>query len=97
MKINEYKFFGIKEARDWRRVICKASADNQPPVIDPRSIFREQSLSGRKQTSSEDTPLTSVRVTGQNKVNVEILDILRIIFGMMIEQNFVSLQRAKLF
>ena len=74
-------------------VICKTAANDQPAVVNSRSIFWEQALTGSKKSHSEESPLTAVGVSGQHKINIKICDILWIVFGVMVEQNFVSRER----
>ena len=52
-------------------MISKSAADHAVSIVDARGVLGEESLTGRKDTMAEDAPLTSVRMSADDKIHSE--------------------------
>ncbi len=86
----------VKEARD-ECVIGKPAAYYQAVVMKSRGILRKESLSGGINALTEDAPLSAVGVAREREVDVELLYIARIVFGVVVEKHLVAFFLCKAF
>ena len=69
-QFNDHKLVVVKNAGDGG-VISKSSADHAVSIVDARGVLWKESLTGRKDAASKDAPLTSVRVSADDKIHSE--------------------------
>ena len=73
------------------------AADDKAIIMKPCGVAGEDALTGGKNTSAEDAPLTAVRVTRYNKIDRQVFEIGCVVFRMVAEKEFEATLGRKRF
>ena len=76
-------------------MVTKSSADHTTTVKNACGIAREETLSGRIDSSSENSPMSSVSVPRYDQIEIGFLNIGVIVFGVMAKQDAETIHCGK--
>lgn len=72
-------------------MIAKTAADHKAIFVNACGVFRENALPGGKNALPEDTPLSAMRVSGDDNIDRKRFEIRAEVFGVVGKQDFIAL------